>query len=224
MWLETFNLKEKNKLTHDVFELIFELREEVKMLPGQFITFILPKIWWRAYSILEADWKNIKLIIKRREEGRWWSKFICDLNIWDTLTWVLPAGHFILREEDNNKIFFWTGTWFVPLFNQIKWAIERNFKWNLKLIFWLREEKDLFYIEQLKELKNEHPNFDFEIFLSREEVDSCRKWYVTDYIKKENIIWFDEFYICWMHMMIDSVIEKVLNLWVKESKIITEKY
>jgi hypothetical protein len=55
------------------------------MIPWQFITFILPKIWWRAYSILKLKWKEITLIIKKRELdewGRWWSKYICEKDIW----------------------------------------------------------------------------------------------------------------------------------------------
>lgn len=224
MGLETFKLIEKNKLTHDIYELIFELWNEVKMLPGQFITFILPKLWGRAYSILEWKWKTITLIIKRREEGRWWSKHICDLNTWDILSWVWPAGHFVLRNTDNNKIFFWTWTWFVPLFNQIKWAIKNDVKSNLKLVFWVREEKDLFYIDKLKELELKYPNFTFEVFLSRDDLEWFRKWYVTEFISKKNVEKQDEFYICWMHMMIDSVIDKLKSLWVNENKIITEKY
>ena len=224
MWLEKFNLIEKKKLTHNIFELIFELWHKVIMKPWQFITFILPKLWGRAYSILEAKENKIKLIIKRREEWRWWSKFICDMNVWDVLTWVWAAGHFILRETNKNKIFFWTGTWFVPLYNQVQWAIEKKLNCKLTIIFGLRYKRDIFYLNKLNELKDKNKNFDFKIYLSREKTDFTRYWYTTNFISKENIRNFDEFYICWIHSMIESSTEKLKELWINDEEIITEKY
>ncbi len=80
--------------------MVFEWEKELMMKPGQFVTFLIDKIWGRAYSILKLDWKKITLIIKKRESeewGRWGSKIICDLNVWESLKWVWPAGHFLLR-------------------------------------------------------------------------------------------------------------------------------
>ena len=86
--IQQFKLIEKINLTKNVFELIFEWEKELDMRPGQFITFLLDKIWWRAYSILRLEWKKVILIIKKRELDEWWrwgSKIICDLNIWEKL-------------------------------------------------------------------------------------------------------------------------------------------
>jgi ferredoxin-NADP reductase len=48
-----FKLVEKKSLTFDVFELIFKTQENLNSIPGQFITFLLPKTKFaRAYSIL----------------------------------------------------------------------------------------------------------------------------------------------------------------------------
>ncbi len=201
MWLEKFKLIKKEKLTHDVYELIFELENKVNMIPGQFITFILPKLWGRAYSILAIKRKKLTLIIKRREEWRWWSKYICDLKVWSILNWVWPAGHFVLRKTNKNKMFFWTWTWFVPLFNQISGSLKINLNCKLKLIFWLRYKKDIFYLEKLEQLKKENKNFDYLLYLSREKTDFTNYWYIIDFINLENIKWFEEFifaeYILW---------------------------
>jgi len=45
-------LIEKKSLTHDVFELIYETDLDMdNIVSGQFITFLLPEIGGRAYSV-----------------------------------------------------------------------------------------------------------------------------------------------------------------------------
>lgn len=222
--LKDFTLVEKKKLTYDLFEMIFETEDSFSFIHGQFITFVLPWIWWRAYSILETNWKYIKLIIKRLENGRWWSKFICDCNLWCILKWVWPAWHFTLKETPKNKLFIWTGTWFVPLFNQINWSLELWLKANLKLLFGLRNELDLFYEKELRDLKSNNSNFDYDYYISREKVWNYIHWRVTEFITKENISIYEEFYLCWIPSMIDNCIELLLALWIKKDQIFTEKY
>ncbi len=66
MALQIATLTEKIQLTHDVYELVYESDTPIEMQPGQFITFLLPEIGGRAYSILALDDKtHIRLIIKR---------------------------------------------------------------------------------------------------------------------------------------------------------------
>ena len=223
--MNKFKLIEKNNLTNDVYELVFETEKKLEMKPWQFITFILENIWWRAYSILDIIDNKIVLIIKKRElenGWRWWSKYICERKIWDILNGVWPAGHFVLKENKLNKLFIWTGTGFVPLYNQILWNINNKIENKIKLIFWVREEKDLFYIEKLENIKKENPNFDFEIYLSKQETKEFKKWYVTDFLTKQNLEDYDEFYICWAPAMIDSSNELLEKNW--KENIYFEKY
>lgn len=224
--IQNFKLVEKKKLTHNVFELIFEAEKSFDFIAGQFITFLI-EVWWRAYSILEENGKNIKLIIKKREINewwRWWSIYLCDLGIWEIIKWVWPAGHFQLKENNKNKLFFWTWTWFVPLYNQIITWLEKKYDCNFKLIFWARENKDLFYIKELEKLKEKYDNFDFEVYISREESEKYKKWYVTDFLENDKVNNFEEIYICGAHAMIDSVKGKSLEKWFLEENIFTEKY
>ena len=236
--LQQFKLIEKKNLTHDVLEMIFEWEKELEMKPWQFVTFLLPEIGWRAYSILKQNWNKTILIIKKRELenwGRWGSKFICELNIWDELKGVWPAGHFWLKENTKNKLFIGTGTWLVPLYNMITAELEKKSKNKIYLTFWIRKEEDIFYIEQLENIKKEYTNFDYEIYISR--VKDLHKfklqnpnininsWYTTNYLTKSNISKFKEFYICWAPQMIESTVEKLENLWfIVNENIFYEKY
>ena len=223
--LQNFKLVKKINLTYDIFEISFESEKNIDMKPWQFITFLLDNIWWRAYSILEIIDKKIILIIKKWELNnwwRWWSKLICELNIWDCIKWIWPAGHFLLQKNIKNKLFLWTWTWFVPLYNQIKANIEQKIQNNIKLIFWVRTLKNLFYIKELKKMKQKNKNFDFEIYLSREKINNYNNWYVTDFLTKNNIDNFEEFYICWTASMISSSQNTLKQNWKKN--IFYEKY
>ena len=227
MTFKQFKLIKKTKLNHSIYELVFESNESFSFIHWQFITFILPWIWWRAYSVLEVNNKNLTLLIKKREKidgWRWWSIFICEREIWDILEWVWPTGHFILKNNNKNKLFIWTGTGFVPLYNQILWSLKEKQNCNLKMIFWSRYLEDLFYLDEIKKLKNRYSNFDYEIYLSKENIKLYEKWYVIDYLTKNNIADFKEFYICWIPSMIDSAKEILKNLWIKKENIFTEKY
>lgn len=227
MAMKSFTLTEKKALTADVFELHFECSEEFEIKPWQFITFILPKIGWRAYSILSQEWNKTVLIIKRVwEENAWrgWSMMICDTEVWESLNWVWPAGHFVLGELDNNKIFIWTWTGLVPLYNQIISGLERWDTSDFTLIFGVRTVEDLFYLEEFKKIAEKYSNFECNLYLSREDSTGTNKWYVTDFLTSENVSKFEEVYICWAPVMVDSSVEKLEEAWMNQEKIFTEKY
>lgn len=224
--ISNYTLQKKIKLTHDVFELHYKKEDGEKIKPkhGQFITFLVPIIGGRAYSILESDGENYTLIIKRLENGRGGSKAICDMSIWETLKWVGPAWHFLLRETTKNKLFIGTGTGFVPLFNQILWAIEAKINCKLHFIFWLRGKIDVFYIEKLEALQKEYNNFTFDIYFSQDSEIGFHHGRNTEYITEENIKHFEEFYICWAPAMMDEAITRLSNLNITKQQIFTEKY
>lgn len=227
MWLKIFKLSEKIQLTSDVYEIIFETEENLSAKPWQFVTFILDKIGWRAYSILEINWNKVKLIVKKRETKdwwRWWSKFICELEIWDTLKWVWPAWHFLLKESNKNKLFIWTWVGLVPLYNQINWSLEKKQWAKLKLLFWVRTKADIFYEDRFKKIKETNPNFDYSISLSREDISWYHSWYTTDLIDNETVKEFEEYYLCWAPSVVDYAVEKLKSLWVSEENIFYEKY
>ncbi len=223
--LENFTLIKKEKLTSDVFLLIFKKENEEKIpLCGQFMTFLLPKSGWRAYSILDFDGENYYFLVRRLEQGRGGSKEMCDAEIGTIYKVVWPAGHFVLQKNKKNKLFLWTGTGFVPLYFQILWTMRGNFSCKIKLIFWLREKRDIFLEEKLNLLKEENSNFNYEIYLSREETESYKSWRITNFLTAENIANFEEFYICGNPDMIESVEQKLWELGIKQEQIFTEKF
>ncbi|MDD2487349.1 MAG: FAD-dependent oxidoreductase [Candidatus Gracilibacteria bacterium] len=217
-------LLKKEKLTHDVYELVFYCDKNLETLPGQFITFILPSGLRRAYSISNKDGNNLEFIVKRLEDGRGGSRELCDIEIGTLVESIGPVGHFILRENDNNKLFVGTGTGFAPLYFQVKKALESGLKSKMLFIFGVRGFEDVFYEKQLNFLKNKYTNFDFELFLSREDHTRTSRGYVTDYLKIGNIGDFDEFYICGSTVMVECSKQKIEEAGFKKEQIYFEKY
>lgn len=229
MALTQATLIKKISLTDDIFELHYTLSEIKPFTAGQFITFILSWIGWRAYSILEIKDETIVLVIKRwsiEMWGRWGSIFLCDALVWDVFSCVWPAGHFVLSAKNTSRLFLGTGTGLVPLYSHIcewlKWA------WNHKyqLVFWVRSKQDLYYLQRFEELKNKYPStFFYHLMVSRDSAEGIiHHGYVTDFLNEKTILDFEEYYICGAPAMIESCEKKLLELKVPIENIFFEKY
>lgn len=222
-------LEKKIALTHNVFELHYKLPEALEMKAGQFFTFILPGVGWRSYSALDLRWDIAVLIIKRwskQDEWRGWSIALCDANIWDEFKAVWPAGHFLLQENKDNKLFLGTGTWLVPLYNQILFGLARNTGEKYQLVFGVRNIVDMYYMDEFAKLKEEYPDrFYYHLVVSRDEPQwMINKWYVTDFLSEKVTGEYKEFYICGAPSMIEGCQKKLWELWVADEKIFFEKY
>lgn len=229
MWMKLAVLEKKIQLTQDVFELHYKLSEKLEMKAGQFFTFIIPGIWWRSYSALELHGDKLQLLIKRWDTktwDRWGSIALCDAKIWDEFKFVGPAGHFVLQETSQNKLFLGTGTWLVPLYNMILAGLKKGTWEKYQLVFWVRHMSDMFYLEKFAHLKQQYPDtFYYHLVVSRSEWEwMIQKWYVTDFLSSKVVSDYREFYICWAPTMIEWCQEKLWELWVKQDTIYFEKY
>jgi len=86
----------------------------------------------------------------------------------------------------------------------------------------VREAKDLFHLDEIQKLKNISKNFDFVVYLSQEENQSFKKWYILEEIKNSKE--FEEAYICWSPKMVDDAKKELLKNWFDEKNIFEEKY
>jgi ferredoxin-NADP reductase len=167
------------------------------------------------------------LIIKRVKKenwGRWGSIFICDREIWYKFTGVWPVGHFVLSQQTSSKLFAWTWTWLVPLFSQIVAGLERGDTSSYVLLFWVRTSKDIFYQQAFSQLAKKYQNFKYHIYLSREEYEGTKKWYITEFITPETTKSIQEAYICGAPWMLEWVVKKLTSCGMDTEDIFTEKY
>lgn len=219
----TVSLIWKRQLTHDVFELTYSLPENPSIEPGQYMMFQLEPGLNRAYSIATFSETECTLIIKRMEEGRGSPK-ICDANIGDTFQVMIPLGHFVLKNTPVSKCFIGTGTGFAPLYAQIRATAQEKITDTVAFIFWVRSVEDIFYVENIEQFPSEFSDFEYIHFLSREEKEWYRKWYVTDWITLENIEKYNEFYICGSPVMVKDARAKLEWLGIPKESIFFEQF
>lgn len=220
-----YTLVDKIALTDDVWELVFISATPEEFRAGQFITFFLDDLWARAYSILKIVDNKYHFIIKKIDilDGwKWGSKYLCELDITSIISWIGPIGAFTLQNNNNSKLFLGTWTGFVPLWNQITSSLNHS-NASLKLIFWVRSAKDVFYKKSLEDLSRQYKNFSFEYYISREDIEGYKRWRISKFLEeKTNIESFREFYICWNPNMVDDVSSRLKKYW--KTNIYFEKY
>ena len=191
-----FILESKEYLTDDVVELLFLCKKELEIKPWQFFNLILGK--WknkvtRSYSIAKYRDNILTFLIKITKDGEW-SVEIRKLKLWDIIKALWPYWDFVLKNTSKKKIFIATGTWLSPIYNMLKtsWDSEKE------LHFWVRNKKDIFYIDELEKI----PNLKVFTYLSWEEI----KGYKYGRVNVENIeVWRnDEVYICWNPKLVEQ--------------------
>ena len=108
-----------------------------------------------------------------------------------------PYWDFILKNTSRKKIFIATGTWLSPIYNMII----NTWKTKKELHFWVRYEKDLFYLDVLKNI----PNLQVFTYLSWEEIKGHKYGRVD--VEKINIWKNDEVYICGNPKLVEQTSE-----------------
>lgn len=219
-----FALISKKQLTHDVYELVYDCQEFKKsmMKSGQYVMFQLAPWLNRAYSIASYDAQTFTLIIKRIPDGKW-SPIICDAPIGTIFSGMLPLGHFVLQENSLSKCFIGTGTGFAPLYCMMLGCNEIRFA-SIAFVFWVREFQDIFYSSEIQEIGKRFQDFTYLTYLSREHLEGYKNSYVTDWITSENIIHYQEFYLCGSPAMVKNAREKLETLGVEKEKIFWEQF
>ncbi|MDP2103891.1 MAG: FAD-dependent oxidoreductase [Candidatus Gracilibacteria bacterium] len=220
-----FTLQSKNKLTHDVYELVFTVPESIEVQPGQFVMFVLPKSGLkRAYSIAHTDGQTFTFIIKQIDGGLG-STEICSLETGENIIGMVPLGHFVLQDTPSPKLFIGTGTGFAPLYAMIRALEESQSGVKSHFIFGVREQKDSFYLEELQRIQKKYPTFSFDISLSRENIPGFAHGYVTDFLQNPEVVrQFSEFYLCGSPAMVQDTRAKLEELGILKEQVFFEQY
>lgn len=210
----TKSLLISEKTKHLEFE-VNEL-ESFDFVAGQFVSVREPKadgkFVTRAYSIASpprSD-RTFDLCLNRVENG-FMSNWLCDQEVGATVHFHGPHGHFVMHPERRDTIFIATGTGVAPFRSMVQWLFrepERNQGHDFWLVYGTRYEEDIYYREEFVEYAKKHPNFHYEMLLSRPpEGSPIRKGYVQERVREiatgrpvESI----ECYICGLNDMVSA--------------------
>src|SRR5690606_20047117 len=96
------------------------------------------------------------------------SSYIFSLKPGDKCTISGPYGEFFIKDTDKEMVYIGGGAGMAPLRSHLFHLFHTLKQRNRKVSFWYggRSKRELFYVNQFREIEKEFPNFSFHIALS----------------------------------------------------------
>ncbi|HUX39265.1 MAG TPA: 2Fe-2S iron-sulfur cluster binding domain-containing protein [Rectinemataceae bacterium] len=169
-------------VTHDIKEIRFSCDEpnEINQRPGQYVQIQIPTPdgpVFRAYSISSpASAKNYVELNVRLIPNGVGSTYIHNMKEGDPVNFTGPYGEFHLNEDPDTEIICVGGGAGMAPMKDIIYSIYE--KWpdrSVWLFFGCRGTRDVFYLDEYRELAKQHPNFKIKYALS-DPLKDGEKW------------------------------------------------
>jgi len=209
---------------------------DFNFLAGQFITLDLPigekrLDRWRSYSIsgrtLQAN--QFELCIGLVPHGKG-STYLCkELTVGELIRFKSPSGTFTLKTDRVDRIILVaTGTGIAPFRAMLRDHLS-DIVLPIHLVFGCRTEEEILYRSEMSDMTARHPNFSYDICLSRSQAEGCHQGYVhsrytpiiQEYGQSERI----HVYLCgWQHMVDEASQRLTRELGLSSSQVHIELY
>jgi Na+-transporting NADH:ubiquinone oxidoreductase subunit F len=227
----------KKVLTHDIVELRIEFISPTTMVykAGQYVQLESKEYQKRekvirAYSLssVPADTHFMELVVRRVPNG------ICTTWVFDVLKegeelYVAgPYGEFGLTETRAPAVFIAGGSGMAPFWGMLRYMKENGDNRKVTYFFGATAQRDLFYLDGLRALEKELPDFTFVPCLSAEPQDSGwtgERGLVTDVAARTipDMSSYEAF-LCGSPGMIDACIKTLANCGLPKEKIFFDKF
>lgn len=171
--------------------ITIQLDRDMSFNPGQYVQVQVPGAdVTRSWSIASSpdDTSTIELTVKRTPGGLGTDGWIFkNLKEGDKVDIVGPYGRFFFRDQrEKPVIMIGGGTGLAPLKSMVTWALANKTGHEIHLYHGVREAVDLYDVEYLRELAEEHEDFHYHPCLSEEgDVEGCSHGMVTDVINED---------------------------------------
>ncbi len=244
---ELFNIKEYlckvekiTDLTHDIklLRLVLPEGEKIKFKAGQFVQFYtkpygkVKEEVFRAYSIASAPSEDgiVELMIRLVPDGIATGYVHTALQEGDTVRLSGPYGDFYRRggEGIEELVMIAGGSGMAPIASLLRDIAEHQLPYKIKYFFGAATARDMFYVEEMRELEAKNPNFQFIPALSRsEEGDGWtgEKGNVIEVMQRyvENADG-KEAYLCGSPGMLNACVNALHELGFKDEAIFYDKF
>ena len=236
---ELFNVREYEcevaslvDLTYDIKQVILRLKEpgEINFKAGQYVQFQVPEYEltaesvYRAYSMASQPSRHneAELEIRLVPNGICTTYVFEHLKEGDTVIINGPYGDFHLRETDARIVFIAGGSGNAPIKSMLYNMLETNTPREALYVFGAREVRDLFLVDEMKELESNLANFRYIPALSEplpEDNWKGETGLITDVLDRnitsgENT----EAYLCGSPGMIDAAVAVLTKNGIPEDK------
>lgn len=225
----TATLKNAIVLASKFRYLEFESEEPLIYKPGQYISVKVAPNRINSYSIASGNGQpNFSLLVDTSPGGPG-SKFFENIKPGDKVAYMGPFGTFTFMEDDGGKrlLFLGTGSGCSPLRSMLESALKNpNIQVPIHFYFGLRYSDDIFWKDYFEKLAKEHPNFHFNLVLSKpDETWHGQVGHITETLLKEIPDASDaSAYLCGNPKMVEEASAILKNSKCPENRIYTEKF
>ncbi len=233
---DKYFLTDNEKFVYIKFELVTP--DRISFEAGQYVSIKINETGERrSYSIASTpdDNHGFHLIVEVIGEGKG-SNFLKNIEIGQEVEVLAPMGQFIIKSLNQNTIkpfenkllFVATGSGIVPLWSMINdLLINKKETRQMRLHWGMKTEEDLFFVEELERLAEEHPNFVFDIVLSRagQEWDLCTG-HVQDCLRRDFASGLNDWeaYVCGRPEIVIEIVNTLSELKMNPENIYHEKF
>ena len=162
----TSTVESTREMTYDIKEIRMRLDEplEISQRPGQYVQIQASSPdgdVFRAYSISSPSYESnvVELNVRLVPDGIG-STYLHNLKVGDTVNFTGPYGEFHLNQDPATEIIcVGGGCGMAPMKNIIYTIYDQWPDRTCWLFFGCRTTKDVFYLEEFKQLAKKHPNF-----------------------------------------------------------------
>ena len=221
------------RLSPEVRELTIDPGADFRFVAGQWVSFRIPvqgQIAARAYSIASPpnDNNRVELEIRLVPNGICTTYVHKFLKEGDEVTINGPYGDFYLRNSERNIICIAGGSGMAPIKSILLDMVDKGIDRKTMYFFGARSKRDLFLLDEMRELEQRLPNFTFVPALSEPAPED--NWegevgLITDVVRRmvkdgPN----SEAYLCGSPGMINACMTVLTELNVAEENIFYDKF
>lgn len=223
--LRKVEVVEKKKIKGDFWWVVLESGEDFKFEAGQYVSVkVNERGERRDYSIAGREADGRLALLVDVGPGGVGSKFFESVKEEEMVEILGPMGEFKVRSEDEQMVMIATGSGIAP----IKMMVEEEIKGGKKtwLVWGMRYEEDVFWVEMFEEWEKKYANFKFDLVLSKAgEEWKGERGHVQNVVKKGLEKWKGSgFYICGAREMVEDVEGWLLGNGVELKLVRKEKF
>jgi len=225
-------------LTYDIKEVTLSLLEPagIDFKAGQYIQLEVPEYEltdepvYRAYSVASAPSQHsqVELEIRYVPNGICTTYVHKHLKKGDEITINGPYGDFVLSDTDKDMICIAGGSGMAPIKSLLLYMQEKGIRRKVRYFFGAKSRKDLFLVDEMKDLETKLPDFRFVPALS--SPDAGDNWdgetgLITDVVARHIENASDkEAYLCGSPLMIDACVKVLTEKGMPDKNIFYDKF
>lgn len=220
---------ENKPLAGNYIKLNFKPENIFDYKAGQYLSVLVsPQGERRSYSIASYPQEpNLELVVDTTPMGVG-SKFLLAAKPGDKVEILGPLGSFTVEKNTSvGQLFVATGSGIVPMRSMICDLLEKDhYDGKVHLIWGMRHESELFWLDEFKVLAEKYKNFEYQIIISQPTPTwNGLSGHVNDILAQRKDQWQGwSAYVCGNQHMITDISSLLATLGVKTQEIYFEKF